>query len=84
MNELSLERINELARKQKSPAGLTPEEKEEQAKLRKAYLAAIRRNLRGQLETVDIVNPDGSVTSLKEEHERRIRTGEIKPDKDEV
>jgi len=77
MDELNIQRINELARKQKSPEGLTPSEKEEQAELRKAYVAAIRRNLRSQLENVDLVNPDGSVSSLKEEHDKKYGLGEF-------
>jgi len=72
MDELNIARINELARKQKTPEGLTPAEKEEQAELRKAYVAAIRRNLRAQLENVDLVNPDGSVTSVKEQHDSKV------------
>lgn len=41
--------------------GLTPEEKEEQSILRGKYLASVRENLRGQLNRVDIQNPDGTV-----------------------
>ena len=57
-------RLNELARKQKSE-GLTPEELEEQARLRKEYLAAFRANMTAQLDNVVIVNPDGTSRSLK-------------------
>lgn len=64
MNQKRLDRINELARKQKA-GGLTLEEKEEQKVLRQEYLAEFRRNLRGQLETITIVEPDGSLTPLK-------------------
>lgn len=64
MNQKRLDRINELARKQKAE-GLTLEEKEEQKVLRQEYLAEFRRNLRGQLETITIVEPDGSLTPLK-------------------
>ena len=56
-------RINELYHKSKAE-GLTPEEKEEQSILRGKYLASIRENLRGQLNRMDIQNPDGSVEHL--------------------
>lgn len=63
MNQKRLDRINELARKQKS-AGLTDAERAEQKKLRAEYLAEFRRNLRGQLENISFVEPDGSITPL--------------------
>lgn len=45
-----LDRINELARKQREE-GLTEEEKEEQGRLRKVYLADIRSQVVTALET---------------------------------
>ena len=63
MNQKRLDRINELARKQKSE-GLTEAEKAEQKKLRQEYLADFRRTLRGQLETITLVDPDGTMTPL--------------------
>lgn len=45
MNNIDIDRINELYHKSKS-VGLTKAEEAEQKKLRKAYLAAIRKNLR--------------------------------------
>ncbi len=62
-NGLNLDRINELYRKSKE-SGLTPEEKKEQKELREIYIQSVRRNLRGQLENVSIVEKDGSITSL--------------------
>ena len=59
-----LDRINELAHKQKS-VGLTEEEKVEQKKLRAEYLADFRRNLRGQLENISFVEEDGTITPLR-------------------
>lgn len=59
-----LDRINELAHKQKS-VGLTEEEKAEQKKLREEYLADFRRNLRGQLENISFVEEDGTITPLR-------------------
>ncbi len=66
MTEAGINRINELARKSKTPEGLTPEEKEEQAILRRQFIDDFKRNLRGVLEQVDIVEPDGSVTHVKD------------------
>lgn len=65
MNELEIARINELYHKSKKE-GLTEEEKQEQQKLRNDYIAAIRRNLRGTLDQVSFVNPDGSITEAKD------------------
>lgn len=65
MNEKRIERINELYHKSQN-IGLSEEEKEEQARLRKEYVAAIRSNLRGTLENVSFVNPDGSVTKASD------------------
>ena len=48
MNQTSIDRINELARKSKT-VGLSPEEKEEQRKLRSEHIANIRMNLRAQI-----------------------------------
>ena len=52
-------RINELAAKNKAE-GLTPEETEERAKLRRIYIDSVVGNLKGQLEHTTIVYPDGT------------------------
>lgn len=65
MNNLQIDRINELYHKSQS-VGLTEEEKEEQVKLRRDYIEAIRKNMRGTLERVSFINPDGSVTKASE------------------
>ena len=67
MDELKIARINELARKSKG-SGLTEEEKKEQAQLRKEYIAAIRMNIRTQLDQISIVEKDGSITNLGEKY----------------
>ena len=59
-----LNRINELARKAREE-GLTPEEKAEQARLRKEYLSAFRRNMEAQLDNVYVVGPDGTKRPFK-------------------
>ena len=58
-------RVNELYHKSQAE-GLTEAEKEEQDKLRRAYVANIRNNLKGQLDNISIVEKDGSVTNLGE------------------
>ena len=64
MTEEQIARINELARKSKT-IGLTPEEKQEQAVLRKEYLAAIRKSLEAQLDNVYFVEEDGTQRKLE-------------------
>lgn len=60
MEQRKLDRINELARKSRSPEGLTEAEKEEQTRLRKEYIALFRGNMEAQLQNLVIVEPDGS------------------------
>lgn len=67
MTDLNIDRINELARKAKT-VGLTEEEIKERDVLRKAYIAALRRNLRAQLDNIDIKEADGSITNLGEKY----------------
>ena len=50
MEKEKINRINELARKQKSPEGLTPEEKAEQTLLREEYIKEFRASMRGILD----------------------------------
>lgn len=64
ITDKDIARINELYRKSKGE-GLTPEEKDEQARLRGEYIAAVRKNLRANLENISIQNPDGSVEQVK-------------------
>ena len=65
ITDKEIARINELYHKSKNE-GLTPEEKEEQAHLRGAYIAAVRKNLRANLENMDIQYPDGTVEQVKD------------------
>lgn len=67
MDASRIDRINELYHKSQS-VGLTDEEKEEQAKLRREYIAAIRGSLRSNLNNISIQEPDGSVTDLGRKH----------------
>ncbi len=67
MTEEKIARINELARKAKAE-GLTEPEKKEQQLLRQEYLADIRRNLKSQLDQIDMVEADGSIVNLGEKY----------------
>ena len=71
MDNVKIDRINTLAHKAKS-VGLTEEEKKEQAELRQEYLAAVRKNLRAQLNNIDIQEKDGSVVNLGESMEEKM------------
>lgn len=71
ITEKDIERINELYKKSKSPEGLTPEEKEEQAELRGRYIASVRQNLKGQLDTIKIQKEDGTLIDLKKRHQEK-------------
>ena len=72
MNEKDLARINELARKSKS-VGLTPQEKAEQARLRREYIASVRMNLRSQLDQIDIQENDGTIVNLGEKYGHKTK-----------
>ena len=63
MDNIKIDRINTLANKQKS-LGLTEEEKQEQAALRKEYIETIRESLRANLNNISIKEDDGSITDL--------------------
>lgn len=73
MKQEQIERINELARKSKT-TGLTPEEKEEQKKLRAEYIASVRMNLRTQLDNINIQEKDGSIVNLGEKYRKKKKT----------
>ena len=60
MDQKGIDRINELARKAKTQE-LTPEEKKEQHKLRKEFIASVRMN-------INIQEKDGSITNLGEKY----------------
>ena len=58
-----INRINELYHKSQAE-GLSAEEKDEQARLRKEYINSVKVNLRSQLNNINIQNEDGSITNL--------------------
>lgn len=55
MDQNKILRINELAKKSKE-SGLTEQEAAEQKALREEYLAAIRKNFRATLDSIEIVD----------------------------
>ncbi len=59
MKQEKIDRINELARKQRNE-GLTEEEKQEQYLLRREYVESFKASLVSQLENTYIVEPDGT------------------------
>lgn len=65
MEKKKIERINELARKKKN-GELSEKEKEEQAELRREYLAEFRENLKEMLDHTIIQEPDGTRHVLKQ------------------
>ena len=60
-----IDRINFLARKAKTPEGLTPEETAERDALRREYVEAVRKNLSAQLNNTVVVTPDGKRRRLE-------------------
>lgn len=71
VTQKDLDRINELYRKSKAE-GLTEAEAEEQKRLRKEYVEAFKKNLRGTLESIKIQNPDGSIIDVKKRHDEKM------------
>ena len=64
MEKEQIERINELARKKKT-VGLTEAELEEQARLRKQYIAEWRANTESVLQSVIIQHENGTKRPLQ-------------------
>ena len=55
MEQKQIDRINELAKKAKSPEGLTEWEEMERAALRREYIDSVLGSLKGQLDNTYIV-----------------------------
>lgn len=60
MVQEKVNRINELARKSKTPEGLTEAEKKEQKELRDEYIHDFRAQFTGILDNTYIQRPDGT------------------------
>lgn len=69
MEQAKLDRINELYHKSQAE-GLTEAEKQEQQQLRAEYIRLVRANLRGTLNNISLLNPDGSVTELSKKNKQ--------------
>ena len=65
MEKEQIDRINELARKKKT-VGLTAQEVEEQATLRRQYLDEFKANMRQTLDNVYLEQEDGSYKNLEQ------------------
>ena len=72
MTQEKIQRINELYRKSQAE-GLSEAEKKEQDLLRKEYIAKVKKNLRNQLNNIDMVTDDGSVENLGEKYGNKKR-----------
>ena len=76
MEQKQIDRINELARKAKTPEGLTEWEEMERAALRREYIDSVLGNLKGQLDRTYVVDEQGRKHKLKKKGEgvwRRLR-----------
>lgn len=65
MEQRKIDRINQLARKARTPEGLTPEETAEREALRKEYVAAFKASLTAQLDNTYVQYPDGTRRKLE-------------------
>ena len=72
MTQEKIQRINELYRKSQAE-GLSEAEKKEQDLLRKEYIANVKKNLRNQLNNIDMVNDDGSGENRGEKYGNKKR-----------
>ena len=69
MDQKQIDRINELARKAKSPEGLTEWEEAERAALRREYVDSVLGSLKGQLDNTYLVDEKGQKRKLKKKGE---------------
>lgn len=69
MDRKQIDRINELARKAKSPEGLTEAEAAERAVLRRTYIDSVVGNLKGHLDVTYFVDEKGNKEKLKKKGE---------------
>ncbi|MBR1690030.1 MAG: DUF896 domain-containing protein [Oscillibacter sp.] len=69
MEQQQIDRLNELARKAKSPEGLTDWEEMERAALRREYIDSVLGSLKGQLDNTYIVDEAGNKQKLRKKEE---------------
>ena len=75
--EEKIARINALAHKAKSE-GLSDEEREEQAQLRRDYIESVKANLKSQLDSMYILDETGKkskIIDFERERAHRARQG---------
>ncbi len=60
-----IDRINQLAKKSKTPEGLTDAERAEQKALRDEYIAEYRAQFTGILENTYLQRPDGTKEKIQ-------------------
>lgn len=65
MDQKKIDRINELAHKAKTAAGLTAEEIRERDVLRREYIDSVVGNLRRELEHTYVVDEHGNKRKLR-------------------
>ena len=65
MEQKKIDRINELARKARTPQGLTSEEIAERDALRREYIHAFKASLTAQLDNTVVQYPDGTRRKLR-------------------
>lgn len=71
MDQKKIDRINELARKSRTPEGLTEEEKQEREVLRREYIDSFKRSLVGHLDNTYIVDEKGNKIALKDRKKKQ-------------
>ena len=69
MDQKQIDRINELAKKAKSPEGLTEWEEAERTALRREYVDSVLSSLRGQLDHTYFVDEKGKKHKLQKKKE---------------
>ena len=70
MKQKQIDRINELAKKAKSPEGLTEGEERERAALRREYMDSVLGNSKGQLDKTNIEDEQGNKIKLQKKGEK--------------
>lgn len=68
MEQKKIDRINELSRKSRTEEGLTEEEKQEQAVLRREYIDSFKNSLISQLENTYIVDEKGNKRKVEKKN----------------
>lgn len=71
MTQEKIDRINELARKSRTPEGLTDAEKAEQTALRNEFRADFKANLESQLKNIEIVDNVEEAEKIIEEENKK-------------